>query len=105
MQKAIFFDRDGTLIYDKIYLNDPDGVEYLPGVFQGLRRLKKVGYKFLVVTNQSGIPRGLVQEENLHKIHERIQNDLQDQDLNIERFYYAPHLVESNHPLRNRSQG
>ena len=105
MKKAVFFDRDGTLIVDKIYLNDPDAIEYLPGVFTGMQRLRAAGFEFVVVTNQSGIPRGLVQLENLEKIHENIKNEMAKHELEILHFYYAPHLVESNHPLRKPNPG
>ena len=65
-KKAIFFDRDGTLIVDKVYLNDPAAIEYLPGVFEALRFLRDAGFIFFVATNQSGVPRGLVQIKNLN---------------------------------------
>lgn len=66
-KKAVFFDRDGTLIVDKLYLNDPDQIVYLPDAFESLRRLRDGGYHFVVATNQSGVPRGLVDVSNLKK--------------------------------------
>ena len=105
MKKAVFFDRDGTLIIDKIYLNDPDAIEYLPGVFDGLKLLKENGFEFVVVTNQSGVPRGLVQIENLDQIHKNIETEMAKHDIQILDFYYAPHLVESNHHLRKPNPG
>ena len=56
--KALFLDRDGTLIVDKHYLSDPNGVELLPGVIEGLRRALDLGYKLFLFSNQSGIGRG-----------------------------------------------
>ncbi|HEU5078323.1 MAG TPA: HAD-IIIA family hydrolase [Opitutaceae bacterium] len=56
--KALFLDRDGTLIVDKHYLADPAGVELLPGVVEGLRRARDLGYKLFLFSNQSGIGRG-----------------------------------------------
>ena len=105
MRKVVFFDRDGTLIIDKIYLNDPDAIEYLPGVFTGMKRLQEAGYEFIVVTNQSGIPRGLVDPANLEEIHRRIGVAMAEQGIEILHFYHAPHLVESNHPLRKPNSG
>lgn len=105
MGKAIFFDRDGTLIEDKIYLNDPDQIVYLDGVFAGLRRLRDHGFSFVVVTNQSGVPRGLVDIENLNEIHRRIRMDCAREGIDILHFYYAPFLVESNHPMRKPNPG
>ena len=57
--KALFLDRDGTLIVDKHYLADPAGVELIPGVPDALRRARDLGYKLFLFTNQSGISRGL----------------------------------------------
>ena len=74
-KKAVILDRDGTLIVDKIYLNDPEQIEYLQGVFEALRLLRDHGFVFAVATNQSGVPRGLVQVENLYEIHRRIRGD------------------------------
>ena len=58
MSKALFLDRDGTLIIDKVYLADPAGVELIPGVAAGLGRARSLGYKLFLFTNQSGIGRG-----------------------------------------------
>ena len=59
MPKALFLDRDGTLILDKHYLADPAGVELIPGVAGALRHARTLGYKLFLLTNQSGIGRGL----------------------------------------------
>lgn len=104
-QKAVFLDRDGTIIIDKVYLNDPHQVEFLPGAIQGLKALKKKGYLLIVVTNQSGIARGLVQKENLKKIHERMQELLKIENIQIDGFYYSPHAADSNHPMRKPNPG
>ncbi|NCN95846.1 MAG: HAD-IIIA family hydrolase, partial [Bdellovibrionales bacterium] len=72
-KKALILDRDGTLIVDKIYLNDPNEIEYLPGIFEALQYFRDLGFVFCVATNQSGVPRGLVDVRNLNKIHEIIR--------------------------------
>lgn len=59
MDKALFLDRDGTLIVDKHYLADPAGVELIPGVTGALRQARELGYQLFLFTNQSGIGRGL----------------------------------------------
>lgn len=105
MKKAVFLDRDGTLIVDKVYLNDPDQIEYLPGVFEGMRIMRDLGYIFLVATNQSGIPKGIVKLENLHEIHRRIQNEFKRHEIQIAGFYFAPHATDSGHPDRKPSPG
>ena len=105
MKKAIIFDRDGTLIVDKIYLNDPDAIEYLPGIFVALRQLRDAGFIFFVATNQSGIPRGLVQIENLHEIHRRMRFAFAEQGVDILQFYYAPYPTDSDHFFRKPNPG
>ena len=105
MHKAIFFDRDGTLIIDKVYLNDPEQVEYLPGVFTALRNLKNAGYIFIVVTNQSGVARGIVDLKNIEFIHEKLRIDFAKNDIQFAGFYFAPHAVESNHHTRKPNPG
>jgi D-glycero-D-manno-heptose 1,7-bisphosphate phosphatase len=105
MKKTIFFDRDGTLIIDKIYLNDPEQIEYLPGAFEALRQLRDAGYQFVVVTNQSGVPRGLVTIENLNEIHRRMTDEFARRGVFFAGFYYAAFSVESNHPMRKPNPG
>lgn len=104
-KKTVFLDRDGTLIIDKIYLNDPDQIEYLPGVFEALCRLRDRGYQFIVVTNQSGIARGIVSVENLNETHRRIRAAFGEHGVEFKEFYYAPYSVESNHPMRKPHPG
>jgi D-glycero-D-manno-heptose 1,7-bisphosphate phosphatase len=73
MSKALFLDRDGTLIYDKHYLADPAGVELIPGVSDALRRAKALGYRLFIHTNQSGIARGLHTLDDVHRCNERME--------------------------------
>lgn len=68
LAKAVFLDRDGTLIRNVPYCSDPAKVEILPGVAQSLRKLKEHGFKLVVVTNQSGIGRGYFREEAFWKV-------------------------------------
>lgn len=105
MKKAVIFDRDGTLIVDKVYLNDPEQIEFLPFTFEALILLKKLGFIFFVATNQSGIPRGLVQIENLHEIHRRMNKTLKHYDVEILKYYYAPYMTDSNHRMRKPNPG
>lgn len=104
-KKAIFFDRDGTLIVDKIYLNDPEAIEYLPGVFEALRALRDAGYIFFVATNQSGVPRGLVQIKNLNEIHRCMRSTFSEHGVDILEFYYAPYLTDHDHIYRKPNPG
>ncbi len=79
--KAIFLDRDDTLIHDPGYINDPDQVSLLDGVPEALAELKKMGYLLIIVSNQSGVARGIVTEKALAKIHERLEDLLADQNV------------------------
>jgi histidinol-phosphate phosphatase family protein len=102
---AVILDRDGTLIVDLIYLNEPDRIEYLPGVFEALRRLRDAGYVFCVATNQSGVPRGAVDVRNLDEIHRRIQAKFCLEGVDILSFHSAPYMTDSDHFLRKPNPG
>ena len=72
MSKALFLDRDGTLILDKHYLADPAGVELIPGVADALHRARTLGYRLFIHTNQSGIARGLYTLDAVHRCNDRM---------------------------------
>lgn len=105
MRKAIFLDRDGTIIIDKNYLNDPGQVEYVPNVFEAFKLWQESGFVFIVVTNQSGIHKGIVKEENVAKIHQKIAHRMLDNGTPVLGFYYAPHAADSDHPMRKPNPG
>lgn len=71
--RALFLDRDGTLIFDKVYLADPAGVELIPGVIEGLRRARELGYKLFLFTNQSGIGRGYHTLDDTLRVNARME--------------------------------
>ena len=73
MNRALFLDRDGTLIVDKVYLADPAGVELIAGAADGLRRARALGYGLFLFTNQSGIGRGLFTIEETRRVNERME--------------------------------
>ena len=73
MSKALFLDRDGTLILDKHYLADPAGVELIPGVTEALRRARALGYRLFIHTNQSGIARGLHTLDDVLRCNDRME--------------------------------
>ncbi|HOK65673.1 MAG TPA: HAD-IIIA family hydrolase [Anaerohalosphaeraceae bacterium] len=88
--KAVFLDRDQTLIEDPGYINHPSQVRLLPGVAQALIQLKKMGYLLVVVSNQSGVARGLVTEEVLQQIHHQLKKLLADEGAYLDAIYYCP---------------
>jgi D-glycero-D-manno-heptose 1,7-bisphosphate phosphatase len=73
MSKALFLDRDGTLIIDKVYLADPAGVELIPGAAAGLQRARALGYKLFLFTNQSGIGRGYHTLDDTLRVNARME--------------------------------
>jgi len=76
-RRALFLDRDGTIIFDRDYLADPAGVELVPGAAGALRRARALGYLLFLFTNQSGIGRGLHTIEDTHRCNARM-NELLD---------------------------
>ena len=104
-KKAIFLDRDGTIIVDKIYLNDPDAVEFLPHVIEGLRLFRDMGYCFIVVTNQSGVARGIVQPKNLDEIHREVSRQCARNGIDILSYHSAPYMTQLNHIMRKPNPG
>lgn len=89
--KAIFLDRDDTLIEDPGYLSHPDQIKLFNGVPKALIDLKSMGYKLVVVTNQSAIARGIITEKVLSDIHERMTTLLAQKGATIDSLYYCPY--------------
>jgi len=90
-EKAVFLDRDNTLIEDPGYIKDADQVKLLDGVPEALVELKALGYKLVVVSNQSAVARGIVTEETLDEIHDRLQELLAEKGATLDRIYYCPY--------------
>ncbi len=89
--KAIFLDRDGTIIEDPGYINHPDQVKLLGGAAEALNELSAMGYKLIVVTNQSAVARGIVTEKALSQIHNRLERLLDEKAVHLEAIYYCPY--------------
>jgi D,D-heptose 1,7-bisphosphate phosphatase len=89
--KAIFLDRDDTLIEDPGYISRSEQVNLLTGVPRALIELKALGYKLVVVTNQSAVARGIVTEKVLGDIHKRLEQLLAEKNAFLDRIYYCPY--------------
>jgi D,D-heptose 1,7-bisphosphate phosphatase len=96
MKRAIFLDRDGTLNEDPGYLNDPAKVHLLSGVGEALAALKKAGFLLVVISNQSGVGRGLIQKENLDQIHLKIAEFLGEWNVQIDHYELCFHRPEED---------
>lgn len=102
---AVFLDRDGTLIADRHYLADPEGVELLPGAAEALRRINAAGYAAVLVTNQSGIGRGLFTEEEYRRVHERLVERLASAGGRLDGHYHCPLAPDDPDPDALRKPG
>jgi len=94
-KKAVFLDRDGTIIEDMHYLNSFDKLVIFPDVKENLRKLKKAGFMLIGVTNQSGIARGIIDEAFVIELNSYLQKEM-----GIDDFYYCPHHPDEHCPCR-----
>lgn len=94
MNKAAFFDRDGTLIYDVGYLSKVEQIKIIPEMINLCKYLSDSGYELFVVTNQSGIARGYFNEKFVKQTHVIIKNSFEQYGINLKAFYYCPHHPE-----------
>lgn len=92
MNKAVFLDRDGTINVDVDYLHETEKLVFIEGVPQALAQLKKMGYKLVVISNQSGIGRGFYSAKEVEVLHEYMNELLTKQNAQIDAFYYCPHV-------------
>ena len=90
-RRLALLDRDGTIIVDRVYLSDPDGIEFTPGAIEGLRLLRDAGFVLVLITNQSGIARGFFDAATLERIHDRLATMLAAEGLRLEAIYFCPH--------------
>ena len=89
MKPAIFLDRDGTLVEEVNYLSRVEDLRLFPSAAAAIREFKNSGFLVIVVTNQSGIGRGIFDEQAMHAVHRQIQVELNGA---IDQFYFCPHL-------------
>jgi histidinol-phosphate phosphatase family protein len=91
---AVFLDRDGTLIEDKGFLGDPAGVALLPTVVDALALLAAHDFATIVISNQSGIARGLLDDAQVRSVNAEIDRQLAGDGLAIDGWYWCPHYDE-----------
>ena len=102
IKRAVFLDRDGTINKDVGYPGTYEAIRIYPFSFEAVRKLNQAGFITIVVTNQSGVGRGLIDEDILKDIHARMKEDFRAQNARLDGIYYCPHFVSSAHPEYNK---
>lgn len=100
MIRAVFLDRDGTLIAEKNYLCKPEDVSVFPGAGAALKKLQDAGYKLFIVSNQSGVGRGYFTLDDVEKVNRRVCDDFARDGVRFEKIYIAPEAPDQ--PSRGR---
>jgi D-glycero-D-manno-heptose 1,7-bisphosphate phosphatase len=100
MNRAIFLDRDGTLIAEKNYLCRAEDVEIFPGSGGALKRLSDAGFKLFIVSNQSGVGRGYFTLADVDRVNEHLTRELARDGVRFEKIYLAPEAPDQ--PSRGR---
>lgn len=102
-ERAIFLDRDGTILKEVEYLSDPDLIEILPEVEESILRLNKLGFLKIVITNQSAVGRGIITIDRLEEIHSTLRALLRKKGIELDAIYFCPHRPEDNCDCRKPS--
>jgi len=95
MTPAVFLDRDGTLIDDVGYLDRAEQVALYPWSADALRLLKRAGFAIVVITNQSGVARGLYAESAVHDVHAHLDAELALGGASVDAWYHCPHHIDA----------
>jgi D-glycero-D-manno-heptose 1,7-bisphosphate phosphatase len=104
-RRAVFLDRDGTIIEDPGFLHEPAKVRLLPGAAAAIRRLNDAGWLVLTVSNQSGIARGLYDVAAYHRVQRRLVELLSAQSARVDDAYFCPHHPGITGPCECRKPG
>jgi D-glycero-D-manno-heptose 1,7-bisphosphate phosphatase len=94
MRRAVFFDKDGTLVEDVPPNTDTSLVRFYPGVFTALRGLERAGFVLIIATNQGGIAEGRCSEADVRRMHAYVHCRLADEGITLGGFYYCPHRAD-----------
>ncbi len=97
-RKAVFLDRDGTINKDVGYPNSYSAIHIFPYSYEAVQKLNQSGLLAVIITNQSGVGRGLIKEENLEEIHQKMREDFSRRNAHFDGIYYCPHYLFSPSP-------
>lgn len=98
MTKAVFLDRDGTIVVERGYITVPDAVELIPGTAAAIAKLRAAGWRVFVVTNQGCVAKGMITEDELGAIHFRMVSLLAEGGAEVDGIYYCPHHPDGDLP-------
>lgn len=104
-RRVALLDRDGTVIEDRHYLSEPEGVSFLPGAVEGLRALAVAGIGMVILTNQSGVARGLITASQLASVHDRLVTLLAAERIALGGIFACPHAPDAACPCRKPADG
>ncbi|TLY22350.1 MAG: HAD family hydrolase [Nitrospirae bacterium] len=102
---VVYLDRDGTLNFDPGYLNQPEQLQLLPGVGQAVARLIRAGFMTVVLSNQSGLARGLITQDQLEAIHQRLRELLAEDGAWLDGIFVCPHHPDDGCTCRKPAPG
>ncbi|MFA6566797.1 MAG: HAD family hydrolase [Victivallales bacterium] len=105
MNKAVFLDRDGTIMFDPGYISDPGKVEIFGEAVEALKALREAGYLLLIITNQSGIGRGYFSPGDLEKVNMRMTALFEERGVLFDGIYVCPHVDEDKCACRKPQPG
>jgi D-glycero-D-manno-heptose 1,7-bisphosphate phosphatase len=97
-ERAVFLDRDGTIIEEVGYLDRPERVELFPWTIDAVRVLNRAGLAVVLVSNQSGVARGFFTEDVVDAVHQRMADLLAEGGARIDAYYYCPHHPDGKVP-------
>ena len=103
--RVAFLDRDGTIIEEKDFIRTADQIEFMPGSIDAIKMLRSLGYKIVVVSNQSGIGRGILTEKMVTEVNASFLRRLEDEDAPADALYFCPHHPDDNCDCRKPKTG
>ena len=105
LKRAVFIDRDGTIIEEVDRLTRIEEIKLIQGTAEAIKKLNNAGFLTVVITNQSVVGRGMISVKELQKIHQKLLNDLKNQNAIIDAIYFCPHIPEDNCECRKPKTG